>query len=659
MRLVRTLLTAFAVLLSTPSVAQGPAPAMPTALASEPAAGAGPASAGTGSPDMRDLGAWLDGFLPYALEHARIPGAVVVVVRRDGILLQRGYGFADVARRTPVKPETTMFRPGSVSKLFTWTAVMQQVEEGRLNLDQDVNTYLDFRIPPYQGKPITLRHIMTHTAGFEESVRYLISSDPKAVQPLARLMRDALPRRVFAPGTTPAYSNYATALAGYMVQRVSGVPFDDYVERRIFRPLAMRHATFRQPLPPAFAPFMAQGYPDSTQPPKPFEIVVPGPAGSLAASGADMGRFMIAHLNGGRGVLRPETARLMHDYQARRLGPLNTMALGFYEQRVNGHRAIAHGGDLDHFHTYLWLFPDKGLGLYISMNSAGIDGASQAIRSALFHKFADRYLPGAEPGGQVDAATAREHVALVSGHYVSSRGSFTNFLRVLGLLQQYEVTATEDGKLALPGLDGLSAAARDWTEVAPFVWRDRLTGERLAAEVQDGRVVRVSTDAISPFMMLLPASFAVNTAWLYPALFAALALVLIAALGWPVGALARRHYGAALPFEGRARTAWRASRLFAWAAIAVVVGWGWMISSFISDTGSIGGPLDWLIQSLRILTPLAAFGLLASALWHVWLSWRAKRRWTVKLGGVLLMLSAAVLCWVTVTYNLYGLGLVY
>jgi CubicO group peptidase (beta-lactamase class C family) len=363
--------------LSMQSFAQGPAP---RPVNKNPGvAMAPPQEAGAKSPaplNAADLEAWLDGFMPYALERGRIAGAVVVVVRGSGTVLQKGYGYADVASRKPVSPDATLFRPGSVSKLLTWTAVMQQVEAGKIDLDKDVNSYIDFKIPPFEGKPITMRNIMTHTSGFEESVRYLISSDPKAAMPLKKLIPLALPERVFAPGTTPAYSNYATALAGYIVERVSGVPFDTYIEQRVFAPIGMTRSSFRQPLPDTLKPLMASGYSNVTEKAKPFEIVVPAPAGSLAATGADMGKFMIAHLNNGGALLKPETARLMHDTNARRLGPLNTMALGFYEQWVNGRRAIAHGGDTEWFHTYLWLFPADDIGLYISMNSVGQQGAA-------------------------------------------------------------------------------------------------------------------------------------------------------------------------------------------------------------------------------------------------------------------------------------------
>ncbi|PZQ24148.1 MAG: serine hydrolase [Sphingopyxis macrogoltabida] len=658
MRFIRKLGIALAALAAVPLAAQGPV-AQIAAKKAEVAPLPAAKSVETATLTPPDVEAFLDGFLPYALEHGRIPGAVVVVVKDGAVVLEKGYGFADVAKRKPVDPETTLFRPGSVSKLLTWTAVMQQVEAGKIDLDKDVNAYLDFRIPPFAGKPITMRNIMTHTAGFEESVRYLISSNPKAAMSLKQQMPLALPQRVFAPGTTPAYSNYATALAGYIVERVSGEPFDAYIENHVFQPLGMTQASFRQPLPARLAGDMSNGYPDVTQKPKPFEMVIPGPAGSLSASGADMGKFMIAHLNDGAGLLKPETARMMHDYKAPGVGPLNSMALGFYEQWVNGHRAIAHGGDTVWFHSYLWLFPDADVGVFVSMNSAGKDGAAGAIRSALFHKFADRYLPGTETPGAVDEKTAREHARMMVGHYVSSRGSFTNFLSLLGLLGQPTITLTEAGKLSFPALDGLSAAARDWVEVAPFVWRDTNSGERLAAEVKDGRIVRFSVDPASPFMVFEPAPASTNAAWLLPALMAALAITLLAALAWPVRALVRRRFKAEFALAGTPLRAYRLSRVFAWLALAAVAGWLGLIAAFSADIGSLGGPLDWLIHLLRILTPLAAFGLFAAAGWHLWLSFRGKRQWTMTLGAALLLLAAAILVWVTLVFHLYGFGMVY
>ncbi len=650
MRLLQKWLAAAMAVLAMPALAQ--AVAVP-AQAPVSAAPAPPAI------DARDVEAWLDGFLPYALQKGRIAGAVVVVVRGNGPVLAKGYGFADVAARKPVLPDATLFRPGSVSKLFTWTAVMQQVEAGKLDLDRDVNAYLDFTIPPYAGKPVTLRHILTHTAGFEESVRYLITNNPGAMITLDDLAKRALPQRVTAAGSTPAYSNYATALAGYIVQRVSGMPLETYIEQRIFTPLGMARSSFRQPLPAGLAPLMASGYKDSTGKSEPFEYVVPWPAGSLASSGADMGKFMMAHLNDGAGLMKPETAKLMHDFRAPGVGPLNSMALGFYEQWKNGHRAIAHGGDTTLFHSYLWLFPDSDVGVYISMNSGGKEGAAGAVRSALFHGFAERYLPGKATTTRVDAATAKQHAAMMAGNYISSRGSFTNFMSLFGLVGQAKIVVGEDGRIQFPALDGLSAAQREWVEVAPFVWQDSNSGERLAADVKDGRITRISVDPASPFMVFEPASTGTNAAWLLPALGAAFGLILLAALAWPVRAIIRWYFKASFPLTGASLTAWRLSRLFAWAALLAGAGWIGFVVAFSDDIGSVGGPLDWLIQSLRVLTPLAAVGLTLTSLWHLWLCFANKRRWSMRFAALLLLLSGAVLLWVTLAFNLYGFGLVY
>src|ERR1700749_933485 len=191
------------------------------AHASEPAAGS--ISSPPAHPlERADLEPWLDGFMPYAIERGDVAGAVVAVVKNGEVIFAKGYGLADVEKHTPVDAERTMFRPGSVSKLFTWTAVMQLVEQGKLDLDHDVNEYLDFKIPARADGPITLRDIMTHTPGFEEQIRSLIVDDPKQLIPLKAYAERSTPVRIFKAGSTPAYSNYATALAGYIVERVSG-----------------------------------------------------------------------------------------------------------------------------------------------------------------------------------------------------------------------------------------------------------------------------------------------------------------------------------------------------------------------------------------------------------------------------------------------------
>src|ERR1700728_1829962 len=263
------------------AIATRAAPAEPAVEASSTPAAAHPL-------ERADLEPWLDGLMPYAIERGDVAGAVVAVVKNGEVIFARGYGFADVKKQKPVDAERAMFRPGSISKLFTWTAVMQLVEQGKLDLDHDVNEYLDFKIPPRSDGPITLRNIMTHTPGFEEQIKALIVSDPKQLVPLQVYARGKTPVRIFKAGSTPAYSNYATPLARYIGEGVAGELLAASRAAPLFKPLEMSHATFRQPLPGTFEADMSKGYALASQPAKPYEIVVAAPAGSLAASAVDM-----------------------------------------------------------------------------------------------------------------------------------------------------------------------------------------------------------------------------------------------------------------------------------------------------------------------------------------------------------------------------------
>lgn len=652
-----------AALMGPAAVTQGPAPLAPISptVATESAAPAAPAVPTGGAPlDRPNVEAWLDGFMPYALARGGIAGGVVVVVKDGQVLFEKGYGYSDVAKRKPVSADATLFRPGSVSKLLTWTAVMQLVEQGKLDLDRDVNTYLDFKIPPYDGKPVTLRNILTHTAGFEESARYIMSEDPKGpAMPLDQLMRETVPRRIFAPGTTPAYSNYATALAGHIVARVSGQSFDDYVDQHILRPIGMTRSTFRQPLPANLKPLMSQGYALASEDPKPFEMVGPAPAGSLSATGSDMAKFMLAHLNQGQGLLRPETAKQMHETTLTIVPPLNRMALGFYEQNINNRRVIAHGGDTQWFHSYMWLFPDENVGLYISVNSAGKEGATSPLRDALFSQFANRYFPAPLSTARVDPETAKQHARMMAGSYANSRGHKESFLSFLGFMGQVKLGVNDDGTLSAPIVTGTASEPRKWVEVAPFVWRDIDSGERIAAKVENGEVTRWSFDAVSPFMMFDRVPWYLNSAWLMPAFIAAVVILLLTALSWPVGWIARRRYKATLPFTGRALQAYRLTRGFALAAVLAVGAWTGLIVGMMSSLASLSGRFDWLLFTLQGLSPIIFFGMVGIAGWNLWLAWTGKRGWFSKTWSVLLLIGAVIVLWVALAFRLIGFGTLY
>lgn len=658
---IRAVMAAVLALAAGVSVAQVPQLATPT-RPSETSSPPTPASPRVPAPggatlDKADVDSWLDGYMPYALRTGDIAGAVVVVIKNGQVLTQRGYGFADVAKRRPVDPAATLFRPGSVSKLVTWTAVMQQVEQGKIDLDADVNRYLDFKIPPYQGQPITMRQIMTHTAGFEDHAKGLITFDTKRILPLGAYLKAWVPNRIYAPGTTPAYSNYATAVAGYIVGRVSGMSFDDYVDRNIFAPLGMIHSSFRQPLPAPLLAGMATGYPRASAPASPYEFVLAAPAGSLASTGADMARFMIAHMQdgalGNARILRPETARMMHNTPTTLLPPLNRMELGFFESNVNGHEVIGHLGDTQVFHTALHLFLNDGVGLYLSVNSAGKAGAAGGLRAALLTDFADRYFPATPQDGRVDAKTAAEHARLMAGHWTGSRHVQTGFMRILQLIGQTEVGAGSKGELVISELKNASGAPRQWTEIAPFVWREVNGHERLAAKVVNGRPVRWSVDSEAPFMVFDRTPAAINSAWIMPLLYASLAVLLLTFLYWPVTAVARRRYQAQLAVTGRSRTVYRGVRLASGLVLAMLIAWAVTFSTLLGNLARLtSGITDAVLWLLQIVGLVVFVGAVVLAGWNALLAWREGRRWTRKLWAVLVLIAALTVLYVAFTFGL-------
>src|SRR2546423_13336768 len=251
--------------------AQGPAPS-PLMSAPSPPPAEVPMITPQPSPAPQltkaDFETFLDALIPSQLRNRNIAGAVVSVVKDGQVLFQKGYGYADVEGKKPVLPDQTLFRPGSISKLFTAIAVMQLVEQGKLDLDRDVNEYIDFAIPKTYPEPVTLRRLLTHTAGFEEVLKNLFVASQQQMKPLHDYLVAALPARIFPPGKVAAYSNYGLTVAGYIVERVSGEKFESYIDNHILKPLKMQSSTFAQPPPGPLEPQMSQGYSIATKPSK-------------------------------------------------------------------------------------------------------------------------------------------------------------------------------------------------------------------------------------------------------------------------------------------------------------------------------------------------------------------------------------------------------
>ncbi|QWW20233.1 serine hydrolase [Schaalia sp. 19OD2882] len=539
-----------ALLLACPSVA-APSPADPRTddpqsalpVPAAPQSAVAPAG-GLHALDAADAEAWLDGLIPSILSTTDGPGAAVAVVKGGKVLLAKGYGATDQWSAgdplgTPVDPERTLFRLGSVTKLFTAIAAMQLVKDGRLDLDAGITQYIDVPLDLPMGEP-TVRDLMTHTAGFEEYLGQILVKDPAAPQPsLEEVARDQ-PAQVHAPGTVSAYSNYGVTLLGLIVEKVGGKPWTDTVRDRILAPLGMTHSTMLQPVPTDIDGSVAQGFTDPAQSTgaQPFERIGMAPAGGGSATAADMARFanfLLGH--GPDGVLDEATLDQMTspaiDTQKAPLYATspNTMGLQFFVTTTNGVRVVGHEGDLTQAHAMVWVFPEHDTGLVVMQNGLG-SGNKGDVRPVLVQQFVERYL-AARPEVPDAAAGAHEAARALAGTYVSSRIQYSGIMRTSIPLSEVTVVANEDDTVSLTG-----SPAR-WRMVRDGVWQavdGKGSGPIGATFVTDGTtILHVPAHELRRQEFLDSSTF----------LWLVLALALPAALGtllvFVVGARHRRH----------------------------------------------------------------------------------------------------------------------
>ncbi|MGV9938704.1 serine hydrolase domain-containing protein [Streptomyces sp. NPDC003401] len=518
---------------------------------------AGTASARQGG----SLSALLDDLVPKQLAEYRIPGASVVVVNRGGRTLTKGYGLADVERGVRSDPRRTGYFMASDAKLFTAVAVLQQVEKGKLSLDADVNRYLtDFKIKDsYPGHPVTVRHLLTHTAGFDTSILGRGGTAPEPAAALGESLDEHQPERVRPPGEVASYDNYGVALAGHLVERVTGTPFATYVHDAVLEPLGMTRTTFARP-DARTAGALALGYrPDGGRQRAEdgqYGAWTPTGAGAVTTA-ADMGRLMSALLDDGGPVLtRASTRAMLHRQFA---NDPRLPGIGYLlEERVRGgQRLWVKDGDLPGFHGNLALLPASGVGVYVVYNGDGVDGSASYAGQELVNRVADRLGDGGrgaaaapsaaagrgEAGGKppADASgrlTRQEEAAAspYAGYYRTTRTSTSDLTRVAALTTSVHVTADADGTLATTGL------ARDprvgeqhWVPVAPGVFQERAGQDRIA--FRDGRLALAS----DPTQVFDKLAWYQSPALHQQALLGGLAVLGAALLLLPVVAFVRRH----------------------------------------------------------------------------------------------------------------------
>jgi len=497
---LRTLFPLLALCLLLPALAQPPqvptspkTATAPTVVKTEPPSAA-PSSAAHPL-EKADLEAFFDGLVPLQMERSDVAGATVLVVKDGQELLKKGYGFSDLAKKSPVDPDTTMFRLASISKLFTWVSVMQLAEQGKLDLDADINNYLDFKIAPAFGKPITLRNLMTHTGGFEEEVRDIIYVDPHKSTSLREFLIHNQPHRMYLPGEIPAYSNYGVGLAGYIVQRVSLEPFEQYVSEHIFQPLAMKHSSFNEPMTAELAPYVSDGYRANTEKPAiGFEIFNPAPAGGISSAAGDMEKFALALLNGGEldghRILKTETRDAMWTPQFDTSSQLPPACMGFYQTWRNNLHFIGHDGDLVAFHSMFLLEPTQKLVIFVSYNSAG---SASKNRAELLDGFADRYFPAYTPPAA--PAFSVEQLKDIAGTYQSTRRADSTKLAIGNPFGQAIAKVDKDGVLTIDTSKDLRGHTRKWKPIGKDLWQVQGDQARLfAIRNSSGKIVRLAVN---------------------------------------------------------------------------------------------------------------------------------------------------------------------
>jgi CubicO group peptidase (beta-lactamase class C family) len=602
-------------------------PARATALSAPPAGGNATVALDTKVPtDPVELGAFFNKIVPVQLDTYRIPGATVSVVKDGVLLFAKGYGSADVANRIPVQADRTLFHIGSITKLFTWTAVMQLVEQGKLDLHADVNLYLeDFQIPATYPEPITLHHLLTHTPGFDDQLSNIFSFGPASLVSLDVYLEREMPTRVYRPGDIIAYSNYGAGLAGYIVEQVSGEPYEGYIENHILEPLGMAHSSPRQPVPPALAADEANGYSTMMREALETQEYLPNaPAGGISATAIDMAKFMLAHLqNGaydGSRILQERTVQEMHRQHYTSDPRLSGFAYGFMEWDRNGQHILWHSGGTAVFFSMLMLLPEDNLGVFYSFNGTGGSTARVKLRQA----FLDHYFP-AQIAELHPLPDHTQRVSRYTGLYRESRFGFSTADKLFYAFSWVvEGSANPDGTLHYRD--------EDWIEVEPLVFR-QVDGQGWLIFEQDarGNVIRAYQD-IDPHEAQIRMAWSEDPMLLMAVGGLCLILFLSTLIGWPVAALVDRRQGRT---RATAREARMARRLMAAISALHLLSPLWMGGT--AAIIAVRNPLALMGSSQTILTVPLAFSfiaviLTAGAVVFTFLAW--KNRFWGTLGRV-------------------------
>lgn len=582
---------------------------------------AGPASAEPAQLDPDEVEEFIDTRMAELMAEQGIPGGAVSVVADGEEVFSNGYGAADRESGAPVSPDTT-FPTASVAKSFTAVAVLQLVEQGELDLDTDVNTYLpeDAQLPETpSGEPVTLHHLLTHTAGFEERQTGSATEDPDDALPLAEHVVANQPELVYPPGRFTAYSNYGIGLAGYILELETGQSVLDYAQEHIFDPLGMERTAFTQ------NPARFEGVtrymqdPGGGLSPGPDLGVNDYPAGGAVTTTTDMSRFMLALLGqgelDGKRILEPASVEEMLGRQAEMHPRTSAVGYGSYERFTSDPRVVGHNGDFLGSNMEYALVPELDVGIFVAVNGGSPEERFQdALWVALIDEFLAEFLDVAQ---EIEAAAPGDRpLSDYAGGYHAARVSYNDLTMLPTLLGSYRPASVDGDGLRM----SCSAAMEEqrWHLVGDGLFRSE-DGREWAGYIEDdGEIVGLVCDsfAVHPY---------VQVDWhetVYPKLIMAgvAALVVLSMLAWPLTALARRLFGRAPRTRERAG---RAPRLARWAAggtgllLAGALGTvAALLSSEVGQMAAFTGSPVVAIPLAVVWLPVAGVVALAALAWR-------------------------------------------
>ncbi len=583
--------------------------------------------------DLEELQGFVNQFFEQQRSREKIPGIAITIVQDGEIVLSEGYGYANLEEKIPVNPDRTLFRVASLSKLFTDTAVMQLYEQGLLDLDADVNTYLDeFEIDNGYPEPITTANLLTQTEGTSQRLIGIGVRNENDLEPLAAFIPENMPVFDRKPGEVYSYSNMGVTLAGYLVQEISETPFIDYIEANLFEPLGMTRSTFLQPPPPLLWEDLATGYQYKKSRNEfesvPYLYLNIFPAAAMSTTVTDMAHFMIAHLQGGEyeqeRILESRTVELMHKQHFVHFPGLPGSAYGFHERFENGLRGIGHAGSLRGYSSNLSLFPEENLGIFIATNSYS------NIHEEFIKQFLDHYYP-VEPVSKSPTSTQDFQPQRFRGTYRDVEYPKDSFAKLSAPFGHLNVNAIEDNVLQIKSPSLFFPGRLSSKEITPVLnvplLFQRLDDEKLTAfgEDEDGEIAYL----FNPISTTITAFVKVSWfEWVYFQLGLALVCVLIFLAGvvpWVFGWFKSTEYKA-----GGERKSARIVRFFGGlvSLLHLVFIVAFPLSLWLYGVWKLVYGVPWFAQ-IFLYFPVIAIALTAPLLFFIGVGW-IKEYWSLK-----------------------------